>query len=266
MKRNPRTHLLVLGLCTSLLGLAACSKEKADPGAQPAPAAESESRVDPRLSPEPGAQDPGADPHAGVAGGDAGAGANPHGNLGSGAPPHGGGMAAAGTPGKAPEKTADGRVILGPVTAAVPKSWKEKTPSSGMRAAEWAIPGKSGDAELAVFFFGSGGAGGAQANLDRWLGQFEQADGSPSADKAKIDKKEVAGMPVTLVEVTGRYVAAVTPGASEKHDKPDQMMLGAIVETSAGPYYFKLVGPKDTVQAARKDFRGFIDSQKPGAK
>lgn len=171
-----------------------------------------------------------------------------------------------GGPGRAPDKTADGRVILGPVTLAVPKSWKEKTPSSSMRAATWTVPGKAGEAELAVFYFGASGAGGAQANLDRWLGQFQQADGSPSADKAKIDKKQIASMPVTTVEVTGRYVAEMRPGGGEKHDKPDYMMLAAIVETSAGPYYYKLVGPKGTITAARKDFQGFIASQKPAEK
>jgi hypothetical protein len=267
MRPNSLRHLALVCLCASLF---ACKKEEQP--AQPAPTGSAtESSADPRLAPEPG-DPPAADPHAGLGAGDGDAGAagsphggNPHAGVGGGAPAGGGGMGM-GAPGKAPEKTADGRVVLGPVTAKVPKSWKEKPPSSGMRAAEWTIPGKEGEAELAVFFFGSGGAGGAQANLDRWIGQFAQADGSDSKKKAKTETKKVAGMPVTLVEVTGRYVAAVMPGQSEKHDKPDHMLLGAIVETSAGPYYFKLVGPKATVTGARKDFLGFIESQKPGEK
>jgi hypothetical protein len=277
-------HLLLLCVSASLVA-AACSKKK-DADTAPAPAATGpeSSEGDPRLAPSPGegSEDTAGDPHAGL-GGDAGAdnphagmggdnphagmgGDNPHAGVGGGDSPHAGMGMGMGGPGKAPDKTADGRVILGPVTLAVPKSWQEKTPSSSMRAATWAIPGKAGEAELAVFYFGTGGAGGAQANLDRWLGQFEQSDGSKSADKAKIEKKEIAGMPVTTVEVTGRYVASMTPGASEKRDNPDFMMLAAIVETSGGPYYYKLVGPKDTVSASRKDFRGFIESQKPGAK
>ena len=262
--RATRRHLLLLCVSASLVA-AACSKKK-DEETSPSPAASGpeSSEGDPRLAPSPGedTEDTAGDPHAGL--GDAGA-ANPHAGMGGDNPHAGMGMGMGG-PGKAPEKTADGRVVLGPVTLAVPKSWQEKTPSSSMRAATWAIPGKAGEAELAVFYFGSGGAGGAQANLDRWLGQFEQADGSKSADKAKIEKKEIAGMPVTTVEVTGRYVASMTPGAQQKHDSPDFMMLAAIVETSGGPYYYKLVGPKDTVSEARKDFRGFIESQKPGAK
>lgn len=272
--RSHRTRpFLLLSLCASLVALAACTKKKDDAPAEPAtPTASSEPEVDPRLAPDPGEHgsehppvgDAGAaNPHAGMGGNPhAEAGGNPHAG-GAPPPPMAGGM---GTPGKPPEKTADGRVILGPITAAVPRSWKEKPPKSGMRAAEWTIPGKAGEAELAVFYFGGGGAGGAKANLDRWIGQFEQADGSPSASKAKIEEAKVAGMPVTFVEVAGRYVAAVMPGANEKHDKADHMMLAAIVETSEGPYYYKLVGPKETVISARKDFRGFIESQKAGGK
>jgi hypothetical protein len=265
MRSHIRSYLL-LGLCASLVALAACTKKKDDAPAEPANASAPE--VDPRLAADPAEQgehgathppagDAGAagDPHGGAAAG------NPHGGTNV-PPPMAGGM---GTPGKLPEKTSDGRVILGPVTAAVPKKWKEKPPKSNMRAAEWIIPGKAGDAELAVFYFGAGGAGGAKANLDRWIGQFEQPDGSPSASKAKIEEKKVADMPVTFVEVAGRYVAAMTPGAQEKHDKADHMMLAAILETAEGPYYFKLVGPQATVTAARKDFRGFIESHKPSA-
>ncbi len=272
MRPHRTRPFLLLSLCASLVALAACTKKKDDAPAEPTATAPSEPEVDPRLAPDEGEHgsehppvgDAGAgNPHEGMAGGPhAGMGGNPHGG-GAVPPPMAGGM---GTPGKPPEKTADGRVVLGPVTMAAPRCWKEKPPKSGMRAAEWTIPGKAGEAELAVFYFGSGGAGGAKANLDRWVGQFEQPDGSPSASKAKIEEKKVGGTPVTFVEVAGRYVAAVMPGATEKHDKADQMMLAAIVETSAGPYYFKLVGPKETVTSARKDFRGFIESQKPGAK
>lgn len=268
-------RILSLSLLLSLAGGAACSKKKNDEPAEPKAAepAMPESSVDPRLAssddagamtnPHGGAM---ANPHGGVMAnphGEAGA-ANPHGGL----SPHERGMPAAGGGGggSTVEKTADGRAVFGPVTAAVPKDWKESPTSSSMRVAQWTLPGKAGDGELVVYYFGTGGAGGAEANLTRWIGQFEQKDGSPSDKKAKIDKKTVAGMAVTQVEVTGRYVAAVMPGSPEKNDKPDYMMLGAIVETSAGPYYFKAVGPEATLKAARKSFDGFVASLKPGDK
>lgn len=240
--------------CASLAGVPACKKERAEPVDEPAPATEpGASRADPRLDPPAG--EAVANPHGG---GDPSA-ASPHGGMQGGLPGGGGG-------GKTPEKTAEGRVVIGPLTAAAPQSWKVRPTSSGMRAAEWTIPGKDGEAELVVYYFGAGGAGSAEANLERWVKQFEQPDGSPSTDKAKIDKKTVAGMPVTLVEVSGHYVAAVMPGATEKHDKPNHTLLGAIVETAAGPYYFKLVGPQATAAAIKKDFQAFIDSMKPSGK
>jgi len=252
----PRFHARFF-LAASLVAGAACKKEKQGELPEPEPTAQSaaEPSVDPRLA-SPSGADAGAaaDPHGGAL-----AGGSPHGGMGSGNPP---GLAAGGG-GSTPEKTADGRVVLGPVTGSPPKEWRETPTSSRMRVAQWSIPGKTGEAELVVYYFGAGGAGGAQANLDRWINQFAQSDGSPSADKAKTSQKKVAGMAVTLVEVTGRYVAAVTPGAAEKNDKPDHMLLGAIVETSAGPYYFKAVGPETTLSSARKSFDGFIASLAP---
>ncbi|HTE54086.1 MAG TPA: hypothetical protein VK698_24700 [Kofleriaceae bacterium] len=263
-----RTGLVLLA---SSLGLVACKKSAEQQPSEP-PAGDpkaAESRVDPRLASPDGADGGAADPHAGIDphGGTPdphGGAPDPHG----GAPdPHGGGMAgASGGGGRVAEKTPDGRAILGPVTALVPKGWQEKPTSSGMRTAQWMVPGKAGEAELVVYYFGPGGAGGADANLERWIGQFEQPDGSPSASKAKTAKKTVGALAVTTVEVTGRYVAAMSPGAPEKNDKPDHMLLGAIVETMNGPYYFKMVGPKETMTGAKKQFTAFIDSLKPGAK
>lgn len=259
-----RTGLFLLAGC---LALPACKKARDDDSTATAPADNkpAESREDPRLASPggEGARDGGAaNPHAGLGG-------DPHGGAGD---PHGGGAQAGGIDmsggggGSTTQKTPDGRVILGPVTAMVPKDWKETPTKSGMRTGQWTVPGKDGDAELVVYYFGPSGAGGADANLERWIGQFEQADGSPSQSKAKIDKKTVGTLSVITVEVSGRYVAAMTPGSDQKNDKPDHMLLGAIVETMNGPYYFKMVGPKETMTAAQKPFAALIDSLKSSGK
>jgi hypothetical protein len=134
-----------------------------------------------------------------------------------------------------------------------------------MRRAHWKIAGDAGEAELIVYYFGQSGAGTVQANLDRWYGQFQQPDGSPSKDAAQTATSTVAGMEVTTVDVSGRYVAQVRPGAEERHDVPDSRMLAAIVQASDGAYYFKLVGPAATVAAAKAAFDAMIGSlQKAG--
>lgn len=255
--------LLTVLLAAVALAPAGCKKDSGD-GGEPV-VGEKVPDVEPgQVSPQ--AANPhgnmggaGMNPHGNMGGA---AGANPHGNMGGapGGDPHGG-MGMQGGGGSMLEKTGEGRAVLGPVTMQVPKAWQERATQGSMRAAEFAIPGKDGEAELIVYFFGAGGAGGVDANLQRWHGQFQGKDGA--AVTPKTEKKEVAGMPVTLTEVQGHYVAAMMPGAPEKHDKPDHALLGAIVETKQGPYYFKLVGPSKTVAAIRGDFHALIDSIQP---
>jgi hypothetical protein len=256
MGPNRKGRLLTVLLAAAALAPAGCKRDRGA-GEQPV-VGEKVPEVDPsQVRPQA------ADPHGGPM--------NPHGAMNM----QGGG-------GSMLEKTAEGKAQLGPVTMAVPKGWQERATQGSMRAAEYAIPGdggeahgvtphdpasgsggdrSGGEAELIVYYFGAGGAGGVEANLDRWHGQF-QGDGGGRATP-KTEKKLVAGMPVTLTEVTGHYVAAVMPGAPESHDKPDHALLGAIVETGQGPYYFKLVGPAKTVAAIRADFHGLIDSIQP---
>jgi hypothetical protein len=198
--------------------------------------------------PDPHAAPP--DPHA--------APPNPHAG-GAGAP---GGPAAQQTPPKALEKQADGTMAMGPFSVKAPADWTAKPVTSNMRAADFILPGKAGDAELIVYYFGAGGAGSVEDNLDRWLKQFQQPDGKESRDVAKIEKVKLAGQDATIVSVTGRYVAPAMPGGSEQVDKADQALLAAIVPSPAGPYYFKLVGPKATLDAQAAAFRAMLDSLK----
>ena len=137
----------------------------------------------------------------------------------------------------------------------VPSTWEARPTSSGMRAAEWTIPGadKGADAELVVYYFGQGGAGGVEEDITRWFGQFEGEGGKAPVQK-RAEKTVAGGLKATLVEIEGRYVASMTPGSTDKQDKPGTVMLGAIVETDRGPYYFKLLGPKATVDAIRREF------------
>lgn len=191
-------------------------------------------------------------PHAGID--------NPH--AGTGDNPHAGAMPEKTEP-RTLEKLPDGRLAMGPFTLAAPPDWTMKPITSSMRAADFVLPGKAGaDAELIVYYFGESGAGSVDDNLDRWLGQFKQPDGKSSRDVAKIEKTKFAGQDATYVSVTGRFVAQAMPGATEAVDKTDQALLAAIVASPSGPYYFKLVGAKATVDASAKAFRDMLDSLK----
>ena len=80
-----------------------------------------------------------------------------------------------------------------------PADWKSSPPSSNMRKAQFSVPGKSGKAgEVVFFYFGSGGAGGVKANVDRWMKQFE----IPKAKAAK-EMKQLAGSKLPSPRLTG---------------------------------------------------------------
>lgn len=153
---------------------------------------------------------------------------------------------------------------------ATPKGWTAQPTSSPMRVAQYVLPREASDkedGELVVYYFGGQG-GSIDANLDRWLGQMQQADGRPSKSVAKTEKLSVNGLALTVLDVTGRYVAEVAPGSPAKHDKPGFRLKAAVIETPAGPYFVKLTGPSRTVARWDAAFSGFLKSARfrPGAR
>jgi hypothetical protein len=150
------------------------------------------------------------------------------------------------------------------LTFTAPSSWQPRPAASSMRVAEFVVPhvpGDSEDAEVIVYFFGGGG-GSVDANIDRWIGQMQQPDGSASKEKAKKEERTVNGLKVSLVDVSGTYVAEMRPGSTERHNKPGFRLRAAVVDTPGGPYYIKMTGPAKTVAAADADFTAFLASLK----
>jgi len=147
------------------------------------------------------------------------------------------------------------------VTWSEPSAWKKLTPTSPMRNASYEVPAVAGDQEpgdLGVFYFGPDKGGAAERNVQRWVEQFE------GADPAKVEKSErkANGLAQRIVEIpSGTYKSGMPGGPTTP--KPGYALLGAIVETPSGSHFFKLVGPKATVAAARKQFLELLDSVKP---
>ena len=144
----------------------------------------------------------------------------------------------------------------------VPPGWAKEAPSSQMRRAQYNIVGPGGRAECAVFYFGPGQGGGADANAARWAGQFRGASGAPVGDLKK-SRITVGDVPVLMVEITGTYVGGMSGGASEP-ERPNQMLLGAIAETPDANWFFRALGPRATLEAQRKAFEDMIRSIKRG--
>lgn len=151
-------------------------------------------------------------------------------------------------------------VDVGGLTFKAPEGWLYQHPMSSMRRAEFGVVGKGGTAGLVVYFFGNQGAGSAQANIDRWVGQFKNGDGSELASAKPIERK-VAGLTVTQVEVAGTYLGGMGAGTPEG-GKPGQRMIATIVATPTGPFYFKFLGDDGVVSANRDALEGLLASMK----
>jgi hypothetical protein len=145
----------------------------------------------------------------------------------------------------------------------VPEGWISEPPSSSMRVGQYKlkrVDGDTEDASLVLYYFGQGQGGSVQANIDRWVGQMQQPDGSASKDKAKTETLTVNGLKVTTVDVTGRYTAEMSPGSGTFSDKPNYRLRAAIVETPKGAYFAKLIGPEKTVGRWNLSFIEYVNS------
>ena len=147
-----------------------------------------------------------------------------------------------------------------------PARWKAEA-ARPMRLATYTLaPG----GECAVYFFGAGRGGSVDANLDRWIGQFLQADGKPSKSAAKIDKRTIHGLPVTTLDVSGAYTGMGGPkGASSSGAQSDALampnyrMLAAVVEGPQGSVFFKFTGTAKTIAANQAAFDKMLASIGP---
>ena len=138
----------------------------------------------------------------------------------------------------------------------VPKRWTGQG-ARQMRAASYTIPAAQGDpepAECAVFYFGNSQGGSVDANIDRWVGQFEAV--APPARS----EREVNGLKVTLVQIAGAYLAPAGPMMESQGKKDNYRLLGAIVEAPQGSVFFKLTGPAKTVGECKGEFDEMVGS------
>lgn len=141
-----------------------------------------------------------------------------------------------------------------------PPAFKRVPPSNPMRKASYVVPRATGDAEdgeLTVFYFGPGQGGSIDANVDRWVKQF----GEVKPGDVKRADREANGLRQHTVELESGTFSSGMPGSSSK-PKEKFGLIGGIVETPSGAYFFKLTGPSKTVKQAKPDFYKLLDSIK----
>jgi hypothetical protein len=140
----------------------------------------------------------------------------------------------------------------------LPKAWHSKPPTSGMRLVQAAVPGPGGDADFAVFYFGPGGGGPVDANIDRWVGQME------GASKPTPETFETHGYKVTWVDVKGTLKPSQM-GMTNSTPISNARLFGAVVEGAGGPWFFKTQGPESTLGPQRDAFVAMLKSVRPKA-
>jgi hypothetical protein len=146
----------------------------------------------------------------------------------------------------------------------VPAGWVAVPPSSTMRRAQYRVPGKGGDAECAVFYFGPGQGGDPQSNAERWAAQFVGADGQPGSVKMTTREIAAEGVKVLFVETKGTYMAGSMMGGPGT-PVAGQALLGAIAEGPDANWFFKMTGPEATVEGQRAAFEQMLKSLKKGS-
>ncbi len=131
-------------------------------------------------------------------------------------------------------------------------------PARQMRVATYGIPaahgGKEGS-ECSVYYFGPSDGGDVEANMTRWIGQFE-----PTGDPVR-SSKTVDGMKIHLIDLSGVYIASTGPMmGGPKERKEGYRMLAAIVEGPEGSVFFKTTGPAASIAAAEREFNELVGS------
>jgi hypothetical protein len=131
--------------------------------------------------------------------------------------------------------------------------WVEITP--GMRAAQMKVEGEQGKSAEVVFFNFGGSGGGVDANVDRWLGMFQEGKDKINAKREKVPKDKGA---ITYVQAEGTYMSGMPGGP--KTPQPNSMLQGAIIEAPEGNVFIRMTGPAELVKNSQKDFRAMVES------
>jgi len=139
------------------------------------------------------------------------------------------------------------------------KPWVRQQVTSSMRAGQLTYDHEDEslkDVDLIIYYFGQGQGGGTQANIDRWLGQFE---GTP---ESKLEEKEMGDKKVTFLTAKGTYMESMGGGpfSGNKEAKSDYTMLAAIFPSERGDVFLKLTGPTKSVEAMKDAFTAFAES------
>ena len=131
------------------------------------------------------------------------------------------------------------------------KVGQTEKPTSDMRAAQYKLPKAAGDSEdalLVLYYFGQGQGGSAQANIDRWIEQMKQPDGSSSKETSEDRDPDRQWTASQHGRRAGKLLRRNVAGqCSGRQAIRSYRLRAAVIETPKGSYFVKLTGPEKTV-------------------
>lgn len=149
----------------------------------------------------------------------------------------------------------------GKMTLVAPANWEKKQPKTNIVEYEFLAPAAEGDENGArVTVMGAGG--GVKANVDRWIGQFSQPDGSATSEKTFQDKTTVGDAEVIVVDISGTYKDQMGPFAPAVSREKYRMIAGIVSTKDNGDYFIKMYGPAKTVEAQEEAFKKMMKELK----
>jgi hypothetical protein len=141
---------------------------------------------------------------------------------------------------------------VGAFTFDRPSGWAWIVPASPMRKAQLALTKEgAGTVETVFFHFGPGQGGSVQANIDRWVGQFQ--NGTSDTKQERLGTSDV-----TFVTATGTFASGMPGGPTTPLE--NYGMIAAILPSDQGDVYVKATGPSAAIEAAKPDFKKLITS------
>ncbi|MFQ5504116.1 MAG: hypothetical protein ACE5F1_04860 [Planctomycetota bacterium] len=135
-----------------------------------------------------------------------------------------------------------------------PESWQQG-PARQMREVTF-YTGKGKTTECYIAILG-GGAGGVEANINRWRNQLAK-EALSSGQINELPRIPVLGRQAALVEVSGTFTGMSGPAIQ------DATLLGVICELPRITLFVKMIGPAAEVKAEREAFIGFCKSIRMG--
>ncbi len=154
-------------------------------------------------------------------------------------------------------------VEAGDLKLTVPPTWKQQQPSNNLRLAQFSIPAAEGDKDAAELVISPPIGGTREANITRWVDQFEAGGRELVMSKGKCPQGEYV-----LVQLSGTYKRPIGPPIRGKSEPtPDYKMHGIMLTVmkdskNVGNYFLKLTGPAKTVAASEEALRASIAADK----